>query len=382
MHNRIKRVISKIRPRNNKIQRSKESLNSSASGNSRPKTGSNSRHSSNRSKIRAGNRISGLSNSSSNRRDGRSSATSLAQSSSKFGRAPGKTIARRIGSQITARGSSAVAITATGFQRTATAAISAHSIGLGSTVSLSWFMTDTHDSNTRVIGLRFLIRGRKNGQTTGTTTTMSTSPMETKATTCMTVIILRWELRSASPGDRIKGSRFLNASRSQKASSSSWWPFGFCNVDAGGPASGDLITAVHIAVTSGQRRSLGLGKFHHHGFSGEQETGDRSCVLQCRSGHLGRVDDAGLHQILVDACFGVVSEVKVLGREYLGGHHRTLFAGIGGDLAQRLFEGSAHDLCTCFFVAHQRLDEGVYRRNSTNQSHTATRDDAFLDCRP
>src|ERR1035441_717239 len=55
-----------------------------------------------------------------------------------------------------------------------------------------------------------------------------------------------------------------------------------------------LVSAVHAAVAAGWGRSLGFGKLDNHGFGGEKETGDRGCVLECRAGHLGRVDDAGL----------------------------------------------------------------------------------------
>src|SRR5580692_2220768 len=66
------------------------------------------------------------------------------------------------------------------------------------------------------------------------------------------------------------------------------------------PASGFSICAVTAAVGAGGSRNLGLRELNHHGFSGEKETGDRGCVLECRAGHLGRVDDAGLNQVLED----------------------------------------------------------------------------------
>ena len=45
-----------------------------------------------------------------------------------------------------------------------------------------------------------------------------------------------------------------------------------------------------------------------HGFGGDQQTGDRRRVLQRGAHDLGRVDDAGLHQVLVFAVLGVVTE--------------------------------------------------------------------------
>ena len=99
-----------------------------------------------------------------------------------------------------------------------------------------------------------------------------------------------------------------------------------------------LVLAVHAAVAAGRSSSLALGKLHNEGFSGEKQTGDRGCVLQCRAGYLGRVDDASLDKVLEDAGKGVVSEVLLLGCEDLGYDDSAFFAGIGDDLPQRLFE--------------------------------------------
>ncbi len=142
-----------------------------------------------------------------------------------------------------------------------------------------------------------------------------------------------------------------------------------------------LVPAVHAAVAAGRGRNLGLGKLDNQGFSGEKETSNRGCVLECRTGHLGRVDDACLDKVLEDTGKGVVSVVLLFGCEDLGCDDSAFFAGIGDDLPQRLFEGAAHDLRSDLLVAFERLDEGVDRRNGTNQGHAAAGDDAFLDCR-
>ena len=63
-----------------------------------------------------------------------------------------------------------------------------------------------------------------------------------------------------------------------------------------------LVHAVHAAaVAAGRDAAFCSGISTTSGFSGEKQTGDRGCVLQCRAGHLGRVDDAGLDQVLEDA---------------------------------------------------------------------------------
>ena len=86
------------------------------------------------------------------------------------------------------------------------------------------------------------------------------------------------------------------------------------------------------------RSRLWLGNLDHQCLGGEQQAGNRSRILQGSPGYLGRVDDAGLHQVLEHASCRVVAEVLVLRLKNLGHHHCTLFAGIRDDLAQGLFE--------------------------------------------
>ena len=91
-------------------------------------------------------------------------------------------------------------------------------------------------------------------------------------------------------------------------------------------------------MAAGRGRSFGLGKFRNQGFGGKKEPGDRGRVLECSAGHLGRVDDAGLEKVLEDAAKSVVSVVLLLGSEDLGHNDGAFFAGIGGDLPQRLLK--------------------------------------------
>ena len=89
--------------------------------------------------------------------------------------------------------------------------------------------------------------------------------------------------------------------------------------DSGGVLSHDQRAAccclVHPAHAAARRTGRGRLVFlllHHHALGGEQKAGDRRGVLQRRAGDLGRVDDAGLDQILVGIGRGVVAEVLVL----------------------------------------------------------------------
>src|SRR5579862_7517204 len=143
-----------------------------------------------------------------------------------------------------------------------------------------------------------------------------------------------------------------------------------------------LVHPITVSVAAGRsRRNVAFRNLDHHCLGGEEETGNRGCVLKCRPGHLGWVDNAGLHQILVHTSFGVVAKVLFFRCEYLAHHNCAFFTGIAYDLAQRLFEGPANDLRAGFFVTRQCLDHAVYRRNGANQGHAAAGYDAFLDCR-
>jgi hypothetical protein len=133
----------------------------------------------------------------------------------------------------------------------------------------------------------------------------------------------------------------------------------------------------------GRRRSIArcafflrqLGDEH---FGGQQETGNAGGVLQGRAGHLGRVDDAGLHQVFVFARLGVVADIALLGADVL--HDRGAFvAGVGGQLTQGLFEGARTMIR---IPMARRLRGSVFNGVlAAQQRHTAAGDDAFFDGR-
>src|SRR5687767_14585869 len=64
----------------------------------------------------------------------------------------------------------------------------------------------------------------------------------------------------------------------------------------------DLVHAAH-AATAGHPAARGflllLGNLGDEGLGGQQQRRDRRGVLQRRTHHLDRVDDAGRHQVLV-----------------------------------------------------------------------------------
>ena len=92
------------------------------------------------------------------------------------------------------------------------------------------------------------------------------------------------------------------------------------------------------------RRSLLLRLLRDHRLGGHQQAGDRGRILQRRPHHLGRVNNAGLHQVLELASLRVKAPVVLVSVEDLAGDHRTVLAGILGDLAQRRLHRLSHDL--------------------------------------
>src|SRR5271157_837333 len=138
-----------------------------------------------------------------------------------------------------------------------------------------------------------------------------------------------------------------------------------------------LVHPSHAAAAVRHCRFLLLfRKLGYQGFGGQHQGRDGACVLQCRPRDLGRIDDAGLHQVLELIGLRVVAEVLVFRLANSAHNNRALFARVDNDLAQRLFERAAHDVGADPLVAFQvqRLD-GVA---AAQQRHAAAGNDAFL----
>src|SRR6185437_12864667 len=127
------------------------------------------------------------------------------------------------------------------------------------------------------------------------------------------------------------------------------------------------------------RGLLLLGNVAHHRFGRQHQTSDRRRVLQSRTGHLRRVDDARLNQVFV-LFGGRVEAVVGVGVVTDFTHDDRAFeSGVADDLADRLFAGAADDIHADLFIAVElQIVENLRR---PQQGHAAARYDAFLDGR-
>ena len=92
-------------------------------------------------------------------------------------------------------------------------------------------------------------------------------------------------------------------------------------------------------------RGCGLRLLGHDCLGGEEERGDGGGVLECGTGDLGRVVDAGGHHVHVLTGSGVEA---LAGRQvsHLVGDNARLQASVEGDLLERSGDGFADDLDT------------------------------------
>src|SRR5688572_29746061 len=137
---------------------------------------------------------------------------------------------------------------------------------------------------------------------------------------------------------------------------------------------------VHAAhAAAGHRRSrLVLRQLAHRRFGGDEQAGDRRRVLERGTDDLGRIDHAGLGQVLVDLGLGVEAHLLVIAVEQLARDDGAVEAGILGDLAHRRLERAADDVDAAGLVVVD-AGEAVELLAGIEQSDAAARNDAFLD---
>src|SRR6266851_4010014 len=83
-----------------------------------------------------------------------------------------------------------------------------------------------------------------------------------------------------------------------------------------------------------------------------------AAFLQSRPGDLGRINDAGLHEVLVLLSGRVESEVWILVAADLLHYNRALGSGVENDLPNRLLTRAAYDVDAELLIAiHLQLTE-------------------------
>src|SRR5258705_3924648 len=146
--------------------------------------------------------------------------------------------------------------------------------------------------------------------------------------------------------------------------------------------AGSEIHAAHAAARghAGAGALVLLRHFGHHGLGGDQKCRNRSCVLDRRANHLGRVDDALGDQVDIFASLRVEAVGILILLEDLADDHRAVFTGVDRDLASGPGERLAHDLDAGLLVVVLGLD-ALQLLGGAQQGDAAARYDAFFNRR-
>src|SRR5262245_2449967 len=140
------------------------------------------------------------------------------------------------------------------------------------------------------------------------------------------------------------------------------------------------VHAAHAAARghAGSGRGL-LRHFGDHGFGGDQESRNGSCVLDRDADHLGRVDDALGDEVAVFAGLRVEAVRILLLLQDLADDDRAVLTGVDRDLAGRRGQRLAHDLDAGLLVVVLGAD-ALELLGGAQQGDAAARHDAFLNC--
>src|SRR6185369_5076 len=93
-----------------------------------------------------------------------------------------------------------------------------------------------------------------------------------------------------------------------------------------------------------------VGNLRNHRFSRQHQAGDRSSVLERSASDLGRIDDAGFHQVLERLSRRIEADALVLLRTNTLDYYRAFLTGVLHDLTQRLFQRTTYDVNADLFV--------------------------------
>lgn len=112
------------------------------------------------------------------------------------------------------------------------------------------------------------------------------------------------------------------------------------------------LNGLHHATHSGvTHREFGLVflLIADNTFGSEEHAGNRSCIFECYTSYLGRVNHTGSTQ--VDKLFGLgIIAIVTFALANLVYNNSSLNTGVAADLAERLLDGAANDGNTSGFV--------------------------------
>src|SRR6266700_757764 len=142
------------------------------------------------------------------------------------------------------------------------------------------------------------------------------------------------------------------------------------------------VHAAHAAARghAAAGRGVLLRQLGDHGFGGDQECRNRCRILDRRTNHLGRVDDALGDQVAVLAGLRVEAVGILVLLEDLADDDGAVLARVDRDLAGRRRQRLADDLDAGLLVVVLGAD-ALELRGGTQQGDAAARHDAFLDRR-
>src|SRR5258705_4393 len=132
------------------------------------------------------------------------------------------------------------------------------------------------------------------------------------------------------------------------------------------------MTAVAAAA-----RLFFLGDFGDEAFGGQEQSGNRSRVLERGAGDLFRVNHAGLHEVFIFASADVVAVVAFAFLDLLD-DDRAFDAGVLRQRASRFFDSAFDDVDADAFVVIVHFDV-LDRSQAADESHATARNDAFFD---
>lgn len=134
--------------------------------------------------------------------------------------------------------------------------------------------------------------------------------------------------------------------------------------------------SAHTALRHRRHSRFFFRQFTDDSFGGEDQSCDGSCILQCASGDLRRIDDAGFQHIFVLVFCCIVADAVACFFD-LFSYDSTFEAGIVSDLTNRSFDSMTDEVHTGLDIAF--CFDGIQFILDIEQGGAAASDDTFFD---